>query len=101
MDNEQGRIQGWWTGGQGGGVWVGGAPSQGEESGEGAVPPPQNFLNFYPRNGAFLCILLMTGGMAPGPPWSALDNEIPYLCTSVRNDISTISDSRVNTRVCH
>ena len=36
----------------------------------GAVPPPQNFLNFYPEMAHFLCILLMTGGMAPpGPHW--------------------------------
>jgi len=38
-----------------------------QESGEGAVPPP-NFFEFLSRNGAFLCILLITGAMTP-PLW--------------------------------
>ena len=39
---------------RGAGVWGGGVPSPvGQGSGDGAVPPPQKFFNFLPRNGAF------------------------------------------------
>ena len=46
------------AGAEGGGVWGGGVPlPNGEVSGEGAVPPPQNCFEFLSQNGAFLCIL--------------------------------------------
>jgi len=41
--------------------------------GEGAVPPPQKFFEFLSRNGAFLCILLMTWAWPPAP----LDPPLP------------------------
>ena len=64
---DQGRIQGWWTGGgrgrgaagdEGVGFGEGCSHPQREGAGEGAVPPPQKFFfEFLSQNGTFLCIL--------------------------------------------
>ena len=55
-----------------------GCPLPNEEgSGEEAVPLPRKFFEFLSRNGAFLCILLMTGGH--GKPWDSTNRSWNFL----------------------
>jgi len=56
----------------------------GKGSGEGAVPPPQNFFfNFGPQNGQFWCTVGAGGGMHPPGSATVPCCHVTYLSTSV------------------
>ena len=72
--------------GQVGGVWGGGTPSPTVRClGRDCAPSPENVLNILSRNEAFLCIMLMLGGMPSRPLdlplvtsyWFGCDEGVP------------------------